>query len=91
MLLTHGGLVFMESAPVVIVFTKYDQLVRTKREELQEENNGLSEGVLRERSEEEARKAFDKCIQSLERTLCDTNTPKPHHVNVSGIYFPLFI
>ena len=89
MFLTRGGLVSMESAPVVIVFTKYDRLVRTKRAELQEENHGLSEDVLRERSEEEARKAFDKSIQLLERTLRDTNTL--HHVNVSGIYFPLSV
>jgi hypothetical protein len=90
MFLMRGGLVF-ESAPVVIVFTKYDRLVRTRRAELQEENNGLSEDVLRERSEEEARKAFDKCIQLLERTLRDTNTPKPRHVNVSGTYLPLSV
>jgi len=81
----------MESAPVVIVFTKYDRLVRTKREELQEEDGSLSEDALRERSKEKARRAFDRCIRSLERTLRDTNTPKPNHVKVSGIYFPLFI
>ena len=81
----------MESAPVVIVFTKYDRLVRTKRAELQEENHGLSEDVLRERSEEKAQRVFDKCIRSLERILRDTNTPKLHHVKVSGICFPLFI
>jgi hypothetical protein len=93
--LTRGGLLFMESAPVVIVFTKYDRLVRTKRDELQEENRSLSEDVLRERSTEEARKALDVCIQSLERTLRGmeaqkSQTLRPHHVNVSGIDFPLF-
>jgi hypothetical protein len=81
----------MESAPVVIVFTKYDALVRTKEYEMQEEDDSLSEDVLRQRSKEEARKTFDECIQSLERILRDTNTPKPHHVNVSSIYFPLVI
>jgi len=81
----------MESAPVVIVFTKYDALVRTKRYELQEEDGSLSEDALRERSKEKARRAFDRCIRSLERTLRDTNTPRPHHVKVSSIYFPLFI
>jgi hypothetical protein len=89
--LTHGGLLFMESAPVVIVFTKYDRLVRTKRDELQEEDSSLSGDVLRERSREKAQIAFDKCVRSLERTLRETNTPKPNHVQVSGIYFLLFI
>ena len=85
MLLTHGGLVFMESAPVIIVFTKYDALVRTKRYELQGEDDSLSEDALRERSEEDARKEFDECIRLLERNSSDTNTPKLHHVKVSGI------
>ena len=85
----------MESAPVVIVFTKYDRLVKTKRIELQEDNDSLSEDVLRERSKEEAGKVLDMCIKSLEGTLRDMDTresqmpmPRPHHVNVSGIDFP---
>jgi len=69
--------------PIVIVLTKYDRLVRTKEAELQEENDSLSGDVLRERGKEEARKAFDRYIRSLERTLRDMNTPKPPHVNVS--------
>jgi len=88
----------MESAPVVIVFTKYDKLVRTKRAELQEDGHGdsLSEDSLHEKSKDEAEKALAVCIQSLERTLRDmkmpeSETPKPHHVNVSRINFPLFI
>jgi hypothetical protein len=81
----------MKLAPVIIVFTKYDQLVGTKRDELQEEDSSLSEDVLHERSKENARRAFDIRIQSLERTLRDMNTPKPRHVKVSCIYFPFFI
>ena len=86
----------MESAPVVIVLTKYDRLVKTKRVELQEDDDSLSEDVLRERSKEEAQKVLDMCTESLERTLRDMETPefqtlKPRHVNVSGITFPLFI
>ena len=83
----------MESAPVVIVLTKYDKLVKTKRAELQEDDDSLSEDVLRERSEEAARNVLDVCIESLERTLRNMYTresqmPKPQHVNVSGINFP---
>ena len=91
MFLMHRGLLFMDSAPVVIVLTKYDILVRTKEAELREKNDSLSGDLLRERGKEEARKAFDKYIRSLERNLRKTNTPMPPHVNVSGRYFPLFI
>jgi len=92
MFLTHRGLVFMESAPVVIVLTQYDRLVGAKESVLKWQNNRLSGDFLRERGKEEAQKLFDECIRFLEHTLCETNTPKPHHVvNVSSIYFPLFI
>jgi len=91
MFLTYCGLVFMESAPVVIVLTEYDRLVRAKASKLQEDDPSVREDALRERSREEARRAFDTCIRSLEHTLRNTNTPKPPHVSISGIYFPLFI
>ena len=83
----------MESAPVVIVFTQYDRLVKTKRVELKEEDDSLSEDILRERSKEGARKVLDECIESLEGTLHtmytrESQMPKPQHVNVSGINFP---
>jgi len=82
----------MESVPVVVVFTKYDRLESSKRVELQEDDNSLSEDLLRDRSKEEAQKVLDGCIQSLKAaadTLSDVGTP--HHVSVSGIIFPLFI
>src|SRR5260221_12518015 len=97
MFLTYGGLVFIGSAPVVIVFTKYDRLVMINWDELQEDDGSLSEDPLRERTlrkGEQVRTAFmnfKRCIRSLECTLRETNTPKPPHVTVSGIYFPLFI
>ena len=80
----------MESVPVVIVFTKYDKLVRTKRAELQEDGGSLSEDALHEKSKEEAQEALNVCIRSLERTLRGIETPKSqtlraHHVNVSRI------
>ena len=89
-------LVFMESAPVVIVFTKYDRLVRLKRDQLQEDGYDLSEDALHEKSNAEAQKALDVCIQSLESTLSGMQipklqTPKPRYVTVSGINLPLFI
>ena len=103
MFLTHRGLVFMESAPVIIVFTKYDRYdpsvwTKPERVEFQKEHGTLatlaaflSEDTLRKWSKDKARRAFDQYIRSLERTLRDMNTPEPNHVKVSSIYFPLFI
>ena len=84
----------MEPVPVVVVFTKYDRLVNSKKAELHEEDKSLSEDSLRERSKQEALNVLDVCIQSLKSTA-DTlgnketpQTPTPHHVSVSGIIFP---
>ena len=77
----------MESAPVVIVFTKYDKLVRTKRDELQEENPGMDSNVLEWRSKVEVGNALDECVRCLKRTLHGVEPMVPH-VNVSGINPP---
>jgi hypothetical protein len=84
-LLTHGGFVFIKLVPVVVVFTKYDWLVRIKEADLRAENSSLSDHVRREQGKEEAQKAFEERIRSLERTLRETNTPRPPHVKVSCI------
>jgi hypothetical protein len=86
----------MELASVVIVFTKYDLLVRKKKIGLQEGNESLSEEDLREQSEKEAQEVLDKCIQFLEGILSrmytqESRTPKPRHVIVSSINSPLFV
>jgi hypothetical protein len=43
-------LVFSKLVPVVVVFTQYDRLVRTKKFELREENDSMDPTVLDERS-----------------------------------------
>ena len=73
-----------KSAPLVVVFTKYDRLLRTKKGELQEDNPGMKPEVLDKRSKKEAQQVLDICVQSLERTMSEMNTPMPHSVNVSG-------
>jgi hypothetical protein len=95
-ILTHGGFGFIEPAPVVIVLTKYDRLVKTKKAELQEGETSLSKEDLRKQSEMKAQEALDECIRSLEVTLRgmdtrDSQTPKPRHVNVLSINFELLI
>ncbi|KAH9066175.1 hypothetical protein EDB87DRAFT_1732214 [Lactarius vividus] len=69
--------------PVVLVFTQYDRLVRSKKAELQEEHRNLDEIFLREQSEKDARDAFNKCLQSLQRTLDRMEIPMPHCARVS--------
>ena len=73
-----------KSAPLVVVFTKYDRLLRTKKDELQEDHPGLKPEVIDERSKKEAQQALDRCVQSLKNTMSEMNTPMPHYVNVSS-------
>jgi len=84
-------LTFTESAPVVVVFTKYDKLVRTKRDELREEDPGADPEVLARRSEVEVGNALNECIQCLKRSLHGMETPMVPHANVSGINSPSFV
>jgi hypothetical protein len=74
-----------KSAPLVVVFTKYDKLLRTKKGELQEDNPGMKPKVLDEWSKMGAQEVLDICVQSLERTMSGMNTPMPRYVNVSSI------
>ncbi|KAH9032021.1 hypothetical protein EDB85DRAFT_2114962 [Lactarius pseudohatsudake] len=69
--------------PVVLVFTQYDRLVRSKKAELQEEHENLDENSLRDQSEKRATIAFNECLQSLQRILGRLNIPMPHCARVS--------
>jgi hypothetical protein len=55
---------FTELAPLVIVFTKYDRLVRTKRAELREDYEDLKGEELNRRSRAEARNALQSFLNS---------------------------
>jgi hypothetical protein len=83
-------LVFLKLVPVVVVFTQYDRLVRTKKFELREEDDSMDPTILDERSKEEAQKALAICVQSLKQTMDRLNTPMPHYDNVSSITSFLF-
>jgi len=50
--------------PLVVVFTKYDRLVRTKRAELREDFEELTGEELKERSKDEARNALESFANS---------------------------
>jgi hypothetical protein len=77
----------LKSAPVVVVFTQYDRLLRTKQSELEEDDSSMDSMTLDRRSKEEAQKALGICVRSLSKTMDDLNTPMPPHVNVSSIVF----
>jgi hypothetical protein len=74
----------MDTAPVVVVFTKYDQLLRSKMAELREDDKSLDAEALDERSKEEAQKAFDVCVGSLRSAMDRTQTPMPYYEKVSS-------
>jgi len=69
----------------VIVFTKYDKLLRLKRYELEEEDDSLDPKVLDQRSEEEGQKVIAACVASLRGATGRMNIPMAPIVNVSSI------
>jgi len=71
---------------LLIAFTQYDRLVRTKELELQEEYPSMDPARLRQLGVEEARKEFNKSVESLERTMKRLNIPVPPYATVSGIF-----
>ena len=79
------------SVPVVIVFTQYDRLVRTKEAELRQKYPGMEQTALRDRSVEEARMAFEYCLELLKRSMKRLKIPMPRYAATSGIFVPLTI
>jgi len=66
--------------PLVIVFTQYDRLLRTKKAEL-EEDEGITDV---DRYEEDARLAFVKCLGLVEKTITRyLKVPMPRYCKVS--------
>lgn len=88
MLLRHGGMIFAELAPVVIVFTKYDLLVRTKKAKLKMGKKNLDTGFLDKSSKEAAQKEFDDFVKRITERM---ETPMPPYARVSSINFRSFI
>jgi hypothetical protein len=55
---------------------------------LEEENPTIDAATLEDQSKEEAQKAFERCVQSLRRTMERLKIPMPRYVNVSGRLVP---
>ena len=75
---------------MVIVFTQYDRLVRTKEAELREEYPNINQSNLTKLSREDAQEAFNTCLKSLQRTMNYLKIPMPRYARVSGILSPLY-
>lgn len=73
--------------PIVIVFTKYDQLVRMNEAALREDNPHIDE---RDLGVEEARKTFGIWLGVLRRKVNHLGIPMPPCVTVSGRSAPLY-
>jgi len=71
----------------VVVFTKFDKLLNSKKFELQDDNESLVGEDLDNRSKEEAMEVYDFCVQSLKSVVSAMEPPMPElgHVKVSGI------
>ena len=79
--------IFTDSAPIVVVFTKSDIVFESKRIELHEDNKNLVGEDLDNRSNVEAEKVYDACVQSLKNIVSEMKPqiPEPRYVKVSGI------
>ena len=71
--LRRNRLISSESAPIVLVFTKYDRLVRTKKIELKEDNDKLSKDELDKQSRWEAEDALRSFVnmKSIKAAMAD--------------------
>ena len=78
-----------QSVPILIVFTQYDRLVRTKKAELRQKYPNMDSTRLRDQSVEEARGAFKYCLKLLERSMENLKIPMPSYAKASGIFVPL--
>ena len=88
LLLFHGWWDY-QSVPILIVFTQYDRLVRTKEIELRQRYPDMEETRRQDRSEEEAKGAFGYCLKLLERSMGRLRIPMPRYATASGIFAPL--
>ena len=75
--------------PLVVVFTQYDRLVRTKIKQLQRKNKNTTPEEAKHQGKIDASEAFRVCVDSLERSMNELSVPMPPYSKVSGKYVPL--
>jgi hypothetical protein len=82
MRLRHGGFIFTESAPVVVVFTKYDRAVRSMQIELNiDQDTPVSDDLVNAG----AQKVLDDCIQSLKTAEARLGIQKLNYAKFSSM------
>jgi hypothetical protein len=71
----------------VVVFTKLDKLLESKRLELCEDNKNLVGEGLDNQVKEEAEKVEASCVESLKKLVGEMkpSIPEPSYVKVSGM------
>ncbi|KAH9076954.1 hypothetical protein EDB83DRAFT_2671669 [Lactarius deliciosus] len=72
-----------KQVPIVVVFTQYDRLERTKELVLRKADPTMDSTRLREQSVVEAQKAFDICLQLLQLSMNHLEIPMPRYARVS--------
>jgi hypothetical protein len=69
--------------PVVVVFTKYDLLERSKQLEEEEEEEDMAEDTLRETSRMNPSNAFAASVLCLDKSTATLKIPTPPYINIS--------
>jgi hypothetical protein len=69
--------------PIVVIFNKYDLLVRARTDELQEDKFSQEQGALYTESRKEAQISLDKSVTSLQVTMRRMQMPMPPYVKMS--------
>jgi hypothetical protein len=73
----------------VVIFTKYDKLIRSRKRELQEGKFSQDQAVLNKESRKEAQVLLNKCATSLRHTV--QTTPELPYVKMSCNDFLFFL
>ena len=85
---THAHNNTEQIVPLVVVFTQYDRLVRTKIKQFQRKNKNATLEVAKQQGNVDATDAFQVCVESLERSMKELNVTMPPYSKVSGGYVP---
>ena len=72
--------------PLVVVFTQYDRLVKTKIKQFQRKNKNTTIDAAKQQGEVDALEALRVCVESLERSMKKLDVTMPPYAKVSGGY-----
>ena len=73
-----------KTVPLVVVFTQYDRLVKTKIKQFQRKNSNTTTEAAKQQGEADALVALRVCVESLERSMKKLNVAMPPYAKVSG-------